>query len=1143
MKKNFYSFIFTAFLLILFIYNSAAQNCTGITASYTIKESRCASTGELYIAASGGSGNYLYKVSGPINTNFSTSDTITGLPAGKYQVIIKDLPGNCLYQTDSVIIPGNYQAPSFLMNKTDVTCINGNDGAINVYNLQYGRSPFLYSIIAPSASNVGMQNNTGLFTGLLYGDYIIQLEDSCGGIQTRSMTIDNYDWWIDSIDVLRICDSASAIIKLKDSRGVVSPDSVFSLFTYAVVRATGDTVWSSSVPFTFYLGKARGLTLLAKDKCGNVKTMTWAETRIPSVNANVSVTHAACSTFNVSITGVANFIQPKYCLYDSNNILISCDTSGIYKNLPYGSYCITISDACYDTIITRCFTILRPVPSVGATIAVSNTSCTHFTATVTVQTNLNNPQFCIYGKDSTLITCNTTGVFDSLEYGTYCIKIFNDSSCYDTTIIRCFTITPPIPSVGSINVVRHCATITISAGNATGFNNPVFCLYDANNVLIICNATGVFDSLPYGTYCIEATNGPGCYDTTIRVCITVTRAIPGVGATVKTSAKTCSSFTAEIQNQQNLSSPQYCLYNSSNILLACNTTGKFTSLAYGSYCIRITNDSTCYDTVITRCFTVTQPALNYSLSTVKSCTAYGTTDLTVSISSGVSPYNINILDDAGNVLVSAISTSSTYKTYGLPNIAPPGKFTVIVTDQCGRTDTLEVAPTPSLLTKSITLTRKCPSGINPAGGADVNITATTNMGTLTPKVIKKNNAPFTINYNYHSGSLYRFNQLPPADYIIEYSTTGCTIKLFDTIRVSPYVYPDLSQSRAYHCDSNSISIGAVVTGGIQPYLYEIFQNMPVNPTLITPPQANPIFTFNNTTNYTLIRLRARDGCGNASINDVSMQPLAPVLISPSAPFHCLNDSLRLRVDTIANAVYAWYHKTSPTDSVLVSSTYWYFIPVITPQDTGQYVCHVSINNFCVNRSAYYYVQNMCGIVLPVRLTLKGQALDNVNKLQWITSNEEGVKSYALERSSNGRTAFMPIASVVYKGSGTSNEYIYADEKPEPGNNYYRLKIIGSNGNFMYSNTVLLKNRSFSVLAYPNPVQQELFIDVTNMPPGKYKIDIYNAAGAKVQTVNTAVMQSNLIKINRETSVKPGLHLVVITNTENAIQQFVKVMYQ
>lgn len=274
-----------------------------------------------------------------------------------------------------------------------------------------------------------------------------------------------------------------------------------------------------------------------------------------------------------------------------------------------------------------------------------------------------------------------------------------------------------------------------------------------------------------------------------------------------------------------------------------------------------------------------------------------------------------------------------------------------------------------------------------------------------------------------------------------------------------------------------------------------------------------------------------------------MQPLAPVLISPSTPLTCFTDSLRLSVDTIANAVYAWYHKTSPTDSVLVSSTYWYFIPVITPQDTGLYVCHVSINNFCVNRSANYYLQNMCGVVLPVQLTLKGQVLGDVNKLQWITSNEEGIKEYVVERSSNAGATFTQVAAVYYKGSGTSNEYIYNDVMPGAGNNYYRLKITGSNGTFMYSNTVLLKNRDYHVIVYPSPVQQQLFINVANMPAGKYTIDIYNAAGLKVQTVNASTRQSSLIKISRLPAVKPGLHLVVLTNTATSTQRFVKVIYQ
>ncbi len=1148
MKKQFYPNLFLLFLfsgLASLFGNSHAQTCNPLVRNYAVTESRCASTGEVTITASGGSGNYLYKVTGPVTTNFSTSNTITGLAAGTYEVIIKDIITNCLYQNDSIIIPGDYQAPSFLMSKTDVTCINGNDGTITAYNQQYGRSPFIYSIVAPSASNVGVQNATGVFTGLLYGNYMIRLTDSCGGIQTRSMTIANYDWWIETYSVNRLCDSAVATINLKDSRGNVTPDSIFNLFTYAVVRAPGDTVWSNTIPFTFYLGNKRSVTLLAKDKCGNIKTVIWNENKKPTLNANVSISNQACSTFTASVTGIINFINPQFCIYDAADVLLYCSATGSFKNLPYGSYCIRATDLCYDTTITRCFTVNRPVPSVNANVTITNKSCTDFTASVTGATNLNNPVFCIYDKDSVLMYCNTTGIFNNLPYGTYCIKITNDPACYDTTITRCFTVTPPVPSVNAnVSITnRTCSTFTVTLQDTLHWNGPKFCLYDVNHVEIICNDTGIFTNLPYGTYCISATNDPACYDTTIWRCFTINRPVPSVNASVKISSKTCATFTAEIQNQQNLNNAQYCLYNSSNVLLGCNSSGKFTNLAYGSYCINIKNDSTCYDTVIVRCFTVTPPVLQVSLSAAKSCNAYGTTDITVNINSGTPSYSITILDDAGQVMATTVTSSSTFKVFGLPNLTVPHQYTVIVIDQCGNTDTVFITPNASVLNKKVQLNKKCPSGINPNGGADMDIITTTNMGTVTPKIIKKNNAAFIMNYSFNSGSLFSFYELAPASYIVEYSTTGCTIKMYDTIMIAPYVYPDLSQSRAYHCDNNTISIGAVTTGGMAPYMYEIFQSIPAAPSIVTPPQSNPIFTFSNSTNYTLIRLRAIDGCGNASINDVSMQPLAPVLITPSKALTCYYDSLTLSVDTIANATYQWWHKTGPNDSVLVSSTYWYFIHAIQASDTGWYVCHVSINNYCLNRSAYYHLSNMCGITLPVQLVLKGAATNEGNQLLWLTANELNIREYTIERSSNGVSRFAAIGKRQYAGAGISNQYVFTDKQPASGNNYYRLKITGNSGAAVYSNTVLLKGSINTVSLFPNPVQEQLYVDLSRVSAGNYAVSIYSTAGKKIYEVNVNTTQTRQLNINRTANMLNGIYLVTITNTTTGEQQFEKIMYR
>jgi hypothetical protein len=49
---------------------------------------------------------------------------------------------------NNVVVIGSYNDPRFSLNKTDVVCMNGNDGSISVTGLLNGRSPFSYTIIA-----------------------------------------------------------------------------------------------------------------------------------------------------------------------------------------------------------------------------------------------------------------------------------------------------------------------------------------------------------------------------------------------------------------------------------------------------------------------------------------------------------------------------------------------------------------------------------------------------------------------------------------------------------------------------------------------------------------------------------------------------------------------------------------------------------------------------------------------------------------------------------------------------------------------------------------------------------------------------------------------------------------------------------
>ena len=94
--------------------------------------------------------------------------------------------------------------------------------------------------------------------------------------------------------------------------------------------------------------------------------------------------------------------------------------------------------------------------------------------------------------------------------------------------------------------------------------------------------------------------------------------------------------------------------DATNTAIDSNTSGVFNNIAYGSYCISMVNS--CYDTTITRCFTVNPSPIVINVNSTASCTI-GTTTLGVTISNGVAPYTINVYNPWG-MLVSSTTTGS-----------------------------------------------------------------------------------------------------------------------------------------------------------------------------------------------------------------------------------------------------------------------------------------------------------------------------------------------------------------------------------------------------------------------------------------------------------------------------------------------------
>lgn len=195
--------------------------------------------------------------------------------------------------------------------------------------------------------------------------------------------------------------------------------------------------------------------------------------------------------------------------------------------------------------------------------------------------------------------------------------------------------------------------------------------------------------------------------------------------------------------------------------------------------------------------------------------------------------------------------------------------------------------------------------------------------------------------------------------------------------------------------------------------------------------------------------------------------------------------------TLTNSNYLVYNGTSNTVNITglkMNTTY-----------------HVKIFDYNQNSStgnqSLYKLCN-CGTTsfmssaLPVQLTsFTGKLVDKQAHLNWTTANEEHLKGYEIEKSSDG-SHFKKIDFVPSLGKG--HAYRFVDEKPFLGHNYYRLKALDTDNSAQYSAIVsvsLLNKTDFNLL--PNPTQG--LLQVAGLDPSiVYTGFVLNALGVVVK---------------------------------------------
>ncbi len=168
-----------------------------------------------------------------------------------------------------------------------------------------------------------------------------------------------------------------------------------------------------------------------------------------------------------------------------------------------------------------------------------------------------------------------------------------------------------------------------------------------------------------------------------------------------------------------------------------------------------------------------------------------------------------------------------------------------------------------------------------------------------------------------------------------------------------------------------------------------------------------------------------------------------------------------------------------------------------------------------NSDIYSSLLTSTGTLPVTMLPLTASYIKSDVMLQWQTATELNNKYFAIERSTNSVTfdSIGMVAGVTH--SATNLHYSYLDLSPAAESNYYRLKQVDEDGNYMYSNTVVVKAPGKTAVAnvYPNPAARYITITMPGITIAD-NVTIYNMQGQAVKqwqhaSVNNAFDVSQL----------------------------------
>lgn len=159
---------------------------------------------------------------------------------------------------------------------------------------------------------------------------------------------------------------------------------------------------------------------------------------------------------------------------------------------------------------------------------------------------------------------------------------------------------------------------------------------------------------------------------------------------------------------------------------------------------------------------------------------------------------------------------------------------------------------------------------------------------------------------------------------------------------------------------------------------------------------------------------------------------------------------------------------------------------------------------------------------------------------WMTTSESELDRFEIERSSNN-VNFERIATIY--GAGNSEgilQYAYTDVRPFNGENFYRIKQVNFNGNYVYSYKVsasIYREKKSNLILIPNPAGPGSVVQVHGSglsSNAHVVIELRTNTGDLVIHDYAMTDQAGEIRYQMSVTLLQGLYIVTIAGEDSGI---------